>query len=172
MWLQSHTDNNYIRPCDAPLAKTVMMMTGPDADKENEQIFKQFMQSRDEFMLTVEHEVNIGSQKSTKASASSTAFVKTRDNEKRIRPFRRTFSVLGVALSMLSELCGVNNDVGKIQVLKFHSRSISVCYLLAICIKRMLEAGNEVLGIGEPVRGEDDLSVDSNPCTENIQAAG
>ena len=40
--------------------------------------------------------------------------------------------------------------------------------VLSACWK----ASNEVLEIGEPVRGEDDLSVDSNPCVENIQAGG
>ena len=157
MWLQPCQDKNNVRPKEVPLAKIIR--NNPDADKLNEEIFNQFMRGREELMITVEYDVKIRSHKAPKASASNNAFVANRTEEMKTRPFRRTFSILGVALSMISDFCGITNDTRKIEVLKFNSRSISVCHVLAISIKRMLLSGREILEIGEPVRPDDSLDV-------------
>ncbi len=113
MWVEHSDDNKFVRMCEVPEAKTVK--EGDGADIENEIVFEKFVRERKEFMITVEHPINIRKNRSTKASSSSTAFVSQTKVDMKSRPFRRTYSLLGIALSMLSDLCGIGNDVTKVK---------------------------------------------------------
>ena len=154
MWLQACTGDVFAKPSQIPDAKT--LLDGPKADEINEKAFQSFLETRKEMMLTVEHQVNIRSNGTSRASSSKTAFVSQTSEGETRRPFRRMFSVLGVALSMLSELCDLTSDQKKIQVLKYHRKSIVVCYILAILVKRMLQVNRSSLFIGEPDREEEE----------------
>ncbi len=158
MWLKPEAPDSYILPSAVPDAKTVRESS--DADKVNEDKFNEFVKSRKELMITVEHEVIIRASRSSKASASNTAFV-CQEKKGDFRPFRRSFSLLGVALSMLSELCGVTSEMNKIQVLKYHSKSLLVCYVLAICVKRMVVCNVQNMDIGEPQCPDADMECDT-----------
>ena len=62
---------------------------------------------------------------------------------------------------LLSELCGVTSEMNKIQVLKYHSKSLLVCYVLAICVKRMVVCNVQNMDIGEPQCPDADMECDT-----------
>jgi len=109
-------------------------------------------------MIIVEHEAIVKANKAKKVSASNTKFVNSSHTEDKHLPFRRSFSLFGVALSMLSEITGIGPDSKKVQLLKFHRKSIAVCYILAICLRRIVQSDDNVTTIC------DDLSSSEGAC--------
>ena len=98
------------------------------ADELNEKIFKEFCNEHPEFMIIVNHVVVVKPNKAKKVSASNTIFVYSSKTEDKKRTFKRSFSLFGVALSMLMEITGLDPDSKKVQMLKFHRKAY--CSLL------------------------------------------
>ncbi len=97
-------------------------------------------------MLTVQHSVKLRSNGRKNSSMSKTTFVGTSAGESsgtctaeaKIQPLNRGFSLLGAALSMMSEIFGISCDNKKVECLKYHSKSIKVCYYLVILLEQMI----------------------------------
>lgn len=101
-------------------------------------------------MVIVEHNVSVRLAKSHRESSSNTMFLGSSKPEYDTRPFRRSFSLLGVALSVLSDLCSISLESEKIQLLKFHRKSIAICYFMAICFKETIKSSEDVVTFGIP----------------------
>ena len=159
MWLEAHDNRKFLRPQEIPNTKT--LKDGGDVDQENTALLEKVTEERSELMLSVQHDVKLKLAKPGSSSNSNTAAGAESSEDQPFRPFRRTFSLLGIAVRMLSDLCGVPSEKNKFHVLKFHSKSLAVCYCLAIALKHIMLSCSDEVCIGEPLsdeatKGDDD----------------
>ena len=160
MWLEAHDNRNFLRPQDIPNTQT--LKDEGNIDVENMELFEKLTEDRSELMLSVQHDVKLKVSKPLNLSKSNAAFSSGPSNQDMsYRSFRRTFSLLGVALRMLSDLCGVPSEKKEFHVLKYHSKSLAVCYCLAIALKQIMLSCSYEVCIGEPLndshrRNDDD----------------
>lgn len=172
MWVKPMKENEYLRPSDVPETRVA---TSPDqaadADVENLKLFNDFLKERQELVIIVEHSVKVKTvkEKETPSTSSNTAFLGNASYEMKTRPFRRSFSLAGIALSVFSDLCAVtSNDSTKTQVLKFHRRSLAVCYVMAIGFKEMIKSCEDVIKFGVPVDETAEMDAGLGSPVENL----
>ena len=148
MWLESHDNRKFLRPQELPNTKT--LKDDGNIDLENMELFEKVTEERSELILSVQHDVKLKVAKPN-LSKSNAAFASgPSDDHESYRSFRRTFSLLGVALRLLSDLCGVPSEKKEFHVLKYHSKSLAVCYCLAIALKQIMLSCSDEVSIGEP----------------------
>ena len=72
------------------------------------------------------------------------------------RIFRHMVSLIEVAMVLLCEWSGAGGQVDPVSVLKFHPRSLSAVYVLALALRAMVHASSVDLMMREPVQYEYD----------------
>ena len=161
MWVKPFEKDEYIWPSEVPEMKIVKGAEDNKAiDEQNMKIFDEFVEARQELMVIVQHNVNVKLAKSKRESLSTTAFVGNAKPQYEKRPFRRSFSLVGVALSVLSDLCSIYIEAEKIQLLKFHRKSLALCYFMAICFKETIKSCEDTVTFGVPIADNADLEAD------------
>ena len=148
MWVGRMDESRLPRPTE--IVDAVTIREDENADEKNKVIFQKFCDERQDFMIIIKHPVIVKASKAKKLSASNTTFVDSSIEEDEQRPFERSFSLFGVALAMLSEISGIGMNSNTIQVLKYHRKSIVVCYILAICVRRIVQAQDDVTSVCDP----------------------
>ena len=181
MWVKPLEKDEYLWPSEVPEMKIVKGCEDNKViDEQNMKIFDEFVESRQELMVIVQHNVSVKLAKSKRESMSTTAFVGSAKPEYETRPFRRSFSLIGVALSVLSELCSISIEAEKIQLLKFHRKSLALCYFMAICFKETIRSCEDNVSFGVPIsenagletdmgRGKEDGNEESSSSEEEDQ---
>ena len=155
MWVKPMNKTDYLRPSEVPQTTVALSAArAKEADVENLKLYNDFLKERQELVVVVQHSVKVKTLKKD-PSALNTAYLGNVSVELQTRPFRRSFSLAGIALSVFSEICAVTpNDTDRTQVLKFHRRSLAVCYVMAIAFKEMIRSCEDVITFG--------FSVDEN----------
>jgi len=153
MWVKPMNENDYLRPSEVPETQVALDASrAEDADVENLKLFNDFLKERQELVVIVQHSVKVKTTIEGPSASSSTAYIGNGSFELQTRPFRRSFSLAGIALSVFSEICAVtSNDTDRTQILKFHRRSLAVCYVMAIAFKEMIRSCEDVITFGFPV---------------------
>ena len=157
VWAVPYAKGVMLRPESVPGTDTVRLCE--DADAKNAQKFNAFVIERKEMMIYFEHDVYVVETKSGRKAKSSPRLENIcrgaspgspLSNVKRI--FRRMVSLIEVAVVLLCEWSGAGGQVEPVSVLKFHSRSLSAVYVLALALRAMVHASSVDLMVRDPAQ--------------------
>lgn len=139
IWVSTkRSESEYVALSEIPDCATVGTKNKDllSIDDYNEGLFKNLTVGRKELLFVMEHEVMI--KKTKKSKNVSDKIAQDSDPENNVRPFQRPVCLLDIALAVLSEICGIDTSENQCSVLKYHKRSLSACYVIAISVKQML----------------------------------